>query len=374
MNPTLKKFLPFIIVILGVLLLLGMASLKPEPKKVEKKALTPLVETEIMTKQSVQMDIYSTGIVRSVSEINLVSEVAGKIISKSDKMINGGFFKKGDLLYRIDPSDYQLQLNATKAEVAIQQVNYDREMQEQEIAKEEWDYYSKNNPNEVANDLALRKPQLAMAKANLDAAKARLAISEKNLKRSYIYAPFNGSVISKMMDVGQFVGPGTSLAKIFNSDKSQITVSVDPHKSSFISIGNSVEVSAKNYNKEKAWLGKVISVGGSLDAQSRLINVTIEVDKPYENEFALLNGMFVNVKILGQNVDNVYDISIYSLRNKSVVWTVSEDNRLKIVPVQLIHIQDNRAVISAEIEENTKLITSNLSLPNEGMLVRSNNE
>lgn len=370
MNPKLKKFLPVIIIVAGVLILMGMSALKPAPVKVEKKPNIPIVETLDIVSTSPQIIVRGTGLVRSISEINIVPEVAGKIIYKSKKMISGGFFKKGELLYQIDPSDYKLQYNATKAEVAIQQVNYDREIQEQEIAAEEWKLYAQSNPDQKATDLALRKPQLAMAKANLDAANARLAISDKNLQRTKIYAPYNGSVIKKMMDVGQFVSPGMTLAQIFSSEKSQITVSLDPQKAGFIEINNDAMVNVQNQASEKTWAGKVVSVGGALDAQSRLINVTIEVDNPYEYEKPMLNGSFVNVDIQGVKSENSYLIPLSTLRNNETIWLLGKDNSLIIQKIELVHIQNNQAIIKAELSESKTLITSMLSNPINGITVR----
>ena len=66
-----------------------------------------------------------------------------------------------------------------------------------------------------ANDLFLRKPQLRAAELAVTAAEADVAASKLALERTVIRAPFDGRVLQKRADVGQFVGNGTPLAQVY---------------------------------------------------------------------------------------------------------------------------------------------------------------
>jgi membrane fusion protein, multidrug efflux system len=365
------KLLPIIILLGAIVLSFGMASLKSSPAKEERKEKAVLVEVKEISRETINSSIKGTGIVRSVSEVSLVPEVAGKIIFKAQNFVNGASFKKGDLLYRIDPRDYVLQVKAAQADLANAEVRYQIEQEETDIAKDEWAYYQKKNPNEKANSLTLRKPQLALAKASLDAAKTRLEIAKLNLERTYIKAPFNGSVRTKYVDANQYIAPGTKIAEIFSTEFAQIDIAIDPEELAWIDqkTSNKAMVSLLQNGKKHSWSGKLINTGSSLDKMSRLVSLTVEVSKPYEREKSLLNGAFVEVIIEGKKLTNVFLIPRYALHNDKVYLMVNK--KLKIVDVEFLRVENENAVIRADFPDQSKLVLSNLIVAEDSISLRT---
>ena len=68
----------------------------------------PVVMTTRVETQDVPIQITGEGTVKPLQETNLVPQVDGKVIEVASSMVNGGEFRKGELLLRIDPIDYQL--------------------------------------------------------------------------------------------------------------------------------------------------------------------------------------------------------------------------------------------------------------------------
>ncbi len=113
--------------------------------------------------------------------------------------------KKGDTLLEIDPRDYQLQVDAARAqldsaEVAARNadINAERQLNVGRVA---------GTQKEIDNALA----QQAIAKANVNNAKALLAIAEKNLADTKLVAPEDGVVTIRSVENGAYVAPGQRL-------------------------------------------------------------------------------------------------------------------------------------------------------------------
>ncbi len=87
-----------------------------------------------------------------------------------------------------------------------------------------------------ANDLVLRIPQLAEAKANVDAAIAQHDQALTDLERTKIRAPYSGRILEQLVDVGQFVNTGTNMARIFAVDFAEIRLPLTNQQSGFIDL------------------------------------------------------------------------------------------------------------------------------------------
>ena len=114
----------------------------------------------------------------------------------------------------LEDNDYQFALLRAKAKVAEAEQYLALEKGKVRQAQREW----KDLGNEEANQLFLRKPQMASAAAALSAAKAGLDEAQLNLIRTRIYAPFQGRIANKQVDVGQYITPGTVIAKVYSTD------------------------------------------------------------------------------------------------------------------------------------------------------------
>ncbi len=78
------------------------------------------------------------------------------------------------------------------------------------------------NLDEEPSELVLRGPQLRRAQANVSSAEARLESAKRDLEKTEIKAPYAGRILTKIVDVGQFVSPGNQLAKIYAVDFAEV--------------------------------------------------------------------------------------------------------------------------------------------------------
>ncbi|PKG57982.1 biotin/lipoyl-binding protein, partial [Shewanella sp. GutDb-MelDb] len=110
--------LPVVVIALGVAGFIGISALKKPPEEKPELDTTPLVSVQAVEIKPMDFSVNSYGVVAAKYETELVSQVNGEIVYLSDKFVRGGFVKKGDVLAKIDPSDYDAALIDAQASMA----------------------------------------------------------------------------------------------------------------------------------------------------------------------------------------------------------------------------------------------------------------
>ena len=373
----LKWILP-ILVILGAVFISRMIKNSRPPAEV-KESVEKLTIVRVVTavQSSFQPAIKSQGTVRPKRTIQLVPEVAGKVIWVSPNFTSGGSFNKGEALLRIDPSNYEFAIDRARADVADAQSKLQLELAEADIASRDWEEIGEGRP---ASDLALRKPQLAGAKAKLASAKAELHKAELDLKRTTITGPFKGRVDMKNVDIGQYVSLGTNLAGLYSTDYAEIYLPLTDSQLALIDLhptyqkGTSdkdlpyVNIEAVVAGKRREWKGHIVRTAGAVDQDSRVLNVIVEVENPYDVKAGgapLMNGLFVQAAIQGVTIDNVVELPRGALRNQDQVVIVDSENKMWSRNVDVVHAEAQSVVVTG-IAAGASVVVSPLDLLIEG--------
>jgi RND family efflux transporter MFP subunit len=316
-----------VLIVMGVVGLLVLTASKPEMKKRKPPAPVPMVRT-IQTNAGPQtVYIRGEGTVRPLREINLVPEVGGKVVGVSPALVNGGVFSKGDTLLQIDPVDYELAVTLAEAKVKDAESRLELAEEEALAAVEEWRllYSDSSNEDKKPPALVAKEPQLAAAKAGLEADKADLRKALLNLERTKLKAPFPGRVGEEKVDVGQYVSPGQSLGTLYSTEAAEIVVPLEggdlfwfdvPAFTSKDGRGASAVVRASIAGRDLRWPGKVVRTEGRLDERTRMIHVIVRVDKPYARKPPLVFGLFVTVEIAKLRTQRLF-LAEHSIRAMS---------------------------------------------------------
>ena len=106
----LKVAAPLLIMALGGVATVGLITASPAVDHRKPQQLSPLVHTVRAELASVTLQVYTQGTVVPRTESDLVSEVSGRIIEVSPSLASGGFLELGEVLVRLDPSDYEIAL------------------------------------------------------------------------------------------------------------------------------------------------------------------------------------------------------------------------------------------------------------------------
>jgi RND family efflux transporter MFP subunit len=343
----------------------------------------PLPQVSVTTAQpeALRMNVISQGIVRPRTEIDLVSEVSGKIIGIHPAFADGGFFKKGERLLTIDPRDYDYAIKRAEAQVAEARKELMREEAEAEQAQKEWQSLGGGD----ANDFVLHKPHLAERRAKLAAAEADLASARLKRSRCDLTAPFAGRVRNKQADIGQYLESGHAAARIYAIDTAEVRLPVPSAQLEFLDLpltypdagqpkaAPPVKLSAQFAGKVHVWQGRIVRTEGVLDDKTGMLYAVAEVRDPYAYQPGrppLAAGLFVQAEIAGSERRDLIHIPRASLRGGYQVYVVDRDNRLRQRRVEVLRADADRIVLGKGLQADERVLVSGVELPIEGMQVR----
>ena len=386
-NEKLRKqiLLALAIFFAGIIILIGLALMRKGPVKKPRVVVAPLLNARRVNSESMQMVVNGFGTVRPKVEVKVIPQVSGKVVACHANFVNGGFFKADEGLITIDPQDYAFAVENAAAAVAQAQVQLDKELAEQVVALQEWGQL--HDGAEPDSPLVRRDLQVNYAKAQLKSAEASLKTAQLNLDRTVICVPFDGRISQESVDLGQFVTVGQSLATVYATDAVEIMVPLEDQRLAWFDIplgyqngqeqgeqkGSEVELTSDFAGRVHTWAGRVVRTEGRIDPMSRMVNIVVEVEKPFElsnSRPPLVPGMFVEVRIKGKVLDNVVQIRRDAVHNRNEVW-VQEGERLRIKQVEIARQEKEYSYVSSGIDDGSVVITSPLDAVTDGMKIRT---
>ncbi len=364
--------------IIGVALvgMMAMFATREQPEKKPPAERRLLVEVAPVELTSLSIQIPSQGTVRPRTETTMVSEVSGKIVGVSDDLVAGGFFRRGDVLLEVDPADYRVSVKQAEARVAQTQAQLAQEQARSDQALKDWNQLGRQGQ---PNELVLRRPQVAEASANVDAAQADLLRAKRDLEKTKIRAPYDGLVKSKDADIGRYVTPGTPVAVTYAVDSVEIRLPLSDTDLAFLELPSFASESAQPEvlleasvaGRSQQWLATIIRTEGVIDERNRVTYAVARLDDPYqlENEPAqtlqpvLPIGTFVQAKVAGVWAENVVALPRHALRDNQTVLLASSENELEVRPVEVLRADPDLAYISSGLAPGERVVTTAITVP-----------
>lgn len=363
-----------VVILVTVVLLMVMKMFKPEIEKKEFIEVVPIVETMSLQAISFTFPMKTEGMVLPKTRINISAEVAGKIIHVAENFKNGGVFEKDEVLLKIDPIDYQLAITRAKANIAAQQANLDLQQAKSDLARKDWAKYGKKGKPGALN---LNIPQVDSAKAALLGAKADLKLALRNLEKTIITAPFEGVILSKNSDLGQFVTMGVTLAGVASTEMAEIRVSLSDEQLIMGGLSNfdqtqkvGVVVTSQEIGRQ-LWHGKLAAIEAQRDAKTLFNYGVVEVPLPFtQQDSALRFNTFVEVQFQGKTLESVFVLprSFMMLNNK--IKLLDSKSQLLIKSVNVVYSDNENFYISSGLNEGDQVITTQLPGIKSGSLLK----
>ena len=375
-----------VVVAIGVVGVVFLMKHRKPPQREEPVVLAPLVEVEQLHMQDIQMIVRGYGTVSPKVEVEIVPEVPGKVVYVHPLLKAGGLIGDKEQIIQIDPRDYELAVQQADAVVAEAQVRLDTEKAEAEVAREEWEQLHPNT--EPSSPLVLRDPQIRRAQASLKSAKAQLATAELRLERTSLSLPFDVLVINERVDLGQYVVVGQSLGSAYGIEAVEIEVPLEDDELAWFDVFDgtaqlngskaaakscTAQVKADFGGSEHTWQGRVVRTTGQVDRTSRMVSVVVEVANPFDTSGGrppLLPGIFAEVLIEGNVLDDAVLVPRDAVREDNKVWVVNGD-RLHIRTLEIARADKDFAYAISGLEEGAQIIVSSLDMVTEGMAVRT---
>ncbi|WP_096087664.1 efflux RND transporter periplasmic adaptor subunit [Agaribacterium haliotis] len=374
-----KMLLPAAILGAGLLLSFAVMSTKVEPTADPDQLLEPAkpkVAVKRAVKQSANLSAKSQGSVAAKREVDIVAQVSGQIVDVSPSFVDGRFVDRGEILIKIDDRDYRAALVSAESRLRQKQRLLAEEKGRSRQAKNEW----RDLGNREANDLFLRKPQLAEAQAELEAAEADVNIAKLNIERTEIHLPFDARIKETLVNLGQFIAVGTRIASVYDTATAEVRLPLSdrqmallhlPVSSSDISSRAEVVLSGVIAGQRYQWLGHITRTEASVDTRSRMYHAIAEVEQPFSNQHAapLLPGLFVEAQISGKKLDGVLVLPKETLVNRANLYTLDKNNTVQLSPVSVLSKHNGQVWLRAELSDDTPILLEKHALLSPGTVV-----
>ncbi|MEL7013849.1 MAG: efflux RND transporter periplasmic adaptor subunit [Pseudomonadota bacterium] len=343
-----------------------------------------LVETVSLDPLDGALPIRGEGFVRPLRQLSLSSQVGGRVTYVHPAIHDRTRFEQGEVLVRLDDRAAaaaleQAQANIAATEARIAQNEKDVQRVSQLVDRGASTRTQLDELRSVGDELA----------ANLSGFNAaRLAAEIAQADRT-IVAPFDGAVLSETVEVGDVVAVGQALAEIYTEGELEIDVPVRQADAALIpglfegaQSEATVDVPFADYVFR--WQGYVTRVQPEVNASTRTLTVTVRLGDLENVEGRSVTGQtiasgappalinaYAQVVIRGADTDDAYSIPSTALRGGDTVWLYNS-GKLQMTPADAIHVDGEDTYISAaDLPVGSRIITSQLLAPLDGMPVRN---
>ncbi|TNE36890.1 MAG: efflux RND transporter periplasmic adaptor subunit [Alphaproteobacteria bacterium] len=385
MNPKVIAPLAIIglVVVLGLIIILNA----PEPQRRPPPSGPRInVETMTVTEAPFLIEVQSYGTVRPQTQSVLVAQVSGQVLWLNPQFRDGGFFKKGEVLLKLDDRDWDANVKIARATLLDAKRQYEEQKALADRARDEWFALGYT---EEPNELVLRKPQLMAAEAKVASAEASLEKAELSLERTQIKAPFDGRLLKKYVDLGQVVSTNAQVAEIYATDNVEVRLPINNNDLGFIDlpeqlagsgseavVGPRVELQSR-LGAKQAWTGYVVRTESAIDETARQLHVVAQVNDPFgmtaDGVLPLKMGEYVTAKIEGRSFPQAITIPMSTIYQGTYVY-VAIEGVLKRSDIEIAWQNEDVALIESGLAPGDQLVLTPLGQVTSGTRVNVVNE
>lgn len=349
---------PVIVLTVAALIAVAMVSSRSDLPRKEREVILPVVATTTVEPGPVAVTIQSRGIVTPRRNIELVTEVSGRVIWVDPGFLQGEEVQQGQLLLRIDPIDYEVALADAEAAVASAEFSL------------------------AEVKVVVKKAAIAEAEARVAAAKARLRQAQVDLANTEIHAPFDAVVDVKRVDLGQFVQTGTAVMKLLSTGVAEVRLPLLASDVPFVKYGqdeagnwHQLSLQATFGNVSHSWSARLARLERRVDEQTRVFFLVAQVDKPYDKQLhshILAMGLFVETSFKGAEIPRAVRLPRSALHNGSSVYVVRQ-GAIYRQPVELLRREGDSVIVGQGLNSGDQVVLSRLDLMVDGMAVQVSN-
>lgn len=379
-----KSTLLICVLIFGAAALLYWVIFSTEPKATRegatRESAMPVSTVEVV-RQDWQAEIVVMGAVMPAQEIMLSPRVEGTILERSPEFSPGATVKEGDILLRVDPSDYENALKQRQSELLTAEASLEQERGRQDAARKDFELLDRDL-NASNRALVLREPQLKAAQAAVDSARAAVRQAELNLERTSITAPFDALVLERDVNVGSRVSPSTQLGRLVGTDVYWVEATVPLSQLEWIDVPGPArgETGAEVLiRSQTAWPDGVVRTGtvyrlvGALDDRTRMARILVNVEDPLglgaTKKPQLIVGAYVEASIKTRPFPNVVRINRDYVHQNDTVW-VNQEGKLDIRDVHVLYRDAEYAYVDEGLQDGDDVVTTRLATVKPGAALR----
>jgi len=296
---------------------------------------------------------------RTTSDVGFL--VAGRLTERS--VDAGATVKAGDLIARIDATDFQNKVTAAQAQVSAAQASVDQATpQEARMKKLLGDGVTTRAQYEAALQA------LQGAQAQLEGAQANLKLAEDQLKYTQLLAPTDGVVTATGPDVGQVVSAGQMIVQIAQHGEREAVFDVAPQHVSYAHAGMSVKVWLQG-KPDEVITGTVREIAPNADPVTGTYGVKVSLpDAP--NDMRLGAIVVGHAEVPGGSMVRVPSTALLQTGAQPQVWVVSQpDNAVKKQSVKVLRYDTDSVVLTDGVEKGDLVVIAGVNSLADGQKV-----
>lgn len=307
-----------------------------------------------VNRQRISENLFYTGLIEAWKERNISPDIAGKIaaiyVEEGDRV------QKGQLLAELDTRAIRLQLDQTKAGVAVAEANFND-------AKRNKDRMGRLSQENAVSEQQTEKINLAFeaAEAQLQQAKASFNLANHQLDVSLMRAPINGIIAARSVEVGDMINPmmgGTGVLTLM--DFSRVKIGIDVSHLDIIRISKGQPALLKvSVFPDEIFNGLVSVVNLAADNLTKKFRVEVEINNP---DFILRPNTFGEVMFEVEIHENVFVVPQIAIIDNKFVFVASGDKAEKRDVVLGIQNAEMVEIVHGLAEGDLVIIEGNYSM------------
>ncbi len=290
------------------------------------------VQTEKIARRTITQMVNASGKIQPETMVKINAEVSGEITSLPVK--EGDRVKKGELLVRIKPDQYQAQvdraeagLQSARASLNLQKANLEKAESEFKRAQELFDKKLLSDQEFVTakTSFSAAKSQNESAQAGVRQAEASFRDAKESLNKTAIYSPMAGTISQLISELGERVSgsgftQGTQIMTVADLSMMEARVDVGENDIITISIGDTARITIDAY-PDKKFTGVVYEIANTakskgLGTQEEVTNFEVKI-RIINKDIALRPGMSMTADIETETKKNVLAVPIQSVTTRA---------------------------------------------------------
>lgn len=302
-----------------------------------------------------------TGSVQPRYQAPVGFRVAGKIAKRHVEL--GDCVKQGDLLFTLDPTDYDLNLRVAESDLISAQSTLTQ------AAAEEKRLAQLRNTGAVSlseYDLSLAARDVAQAR--LDSAKKRLELAKNQREYCELRADFDGLITAIQGEAGQVVNIGQTVVQLMQGKELEAVISIPENR---LALVRDLKPTISFWSNPNA----------SVSAKLREVSpIADPISRTYDAKFTFLElpndlsiGMTATVHLFALNQHDI-PVPASAIANNlddTVVWRVNEESgRVEAVSVEVVQIRNDTAMVRGPLRPGDLLVSAGVQRIDEKVRVR----
>lgn len=412
-----------LILAIGIIGMSRMVKAKKQPtiKKPNRKIMS--VEAIPVVNETISLAVTGYGEARPVHTADISSEISGKVVEITG-LKQGDIINTGDLLFKIDSTDYQIEKQKTRIQMELQKnqieqltVSCEKDKERLlavkqntilarsnylrlknlyenhrvgtrssvETAEQSWHSLS-DSQMILEKSIDLYPLQIMEAESRLDEARSDFETARLNVERCVVKAPSRGRIKENNIEIGAYISKGSTLVTLADDTTLEIQVPLSD-KDAFETLGlRSVQANPAAVSGLENIACTVETMTGNLvsrfqaavhravkyDSETRTLYLAVWVPGNLSNQdgssVPIMDGMFCKVLLKGRSQKNAVLAPASAFNSDNSVYVV-RDKKLITVKADKILEDGDHIYLSGAFEPNDQLITTKLANPIENSLV-----